>query len=155
VNIVQPATDSASSPGSPANGVDRLVSELLEAWNSHDVDRVASLYAQDYNGYDVGQASPQQGVPGIRRSVTNYFLAFPDLRFETESTLVQCNQVAIVWRAEGTHRGSLMHIPATGRRVDVRGVSLLTIEKGKVLRGHYIWDVAGLLRSLGLLPDLP
>ena len=27
-------------------------------------------------------------------------------------------------------------------------------EDGKVVRGLYIWDVAGLLRSIGLLPDL-
>jgi hypothetical protein len=36
----------------------------------------------------------------------------------------------------------------------VRGVSLLTLESGKIKHAHYIWDVAGLLRAIGLLPDL-
>jgi hypothetical protein len=47
-----------------------------------------------------------------------------------------------------------MNIPATGRRVEVRGASFLTIEAGKVTRATMLWDVAGMLRGIGLLPDL-
>ena len=36
----------------------------------------------------------------------------------------------------------------------MRGVSALTLRDGKVIRGLYIWDVAGLLRNIGLLPEL-
>jgi hypothetical protein len=47
-----------------------------------------------------------------------------------------------------------MNIQATGRSVAMRGMSLLTLEDGKIKCGLYIWDVAGLLRSIGLLPEL-
>jgi hypothetical protein len=47
-----------------------------------------------------------------------------------------------------------MNIPPTGRSVEIRGVSMLTIKDNQVQRGLYIWDVAGLLRALGLLPEL-
>jgi hypothetical protein len=47
-----------------------------------------------------------------------------------------------------------MQIPSTGHAVVVRGMSLLVIEDSKIKRGQYIWDVAGFLRSVGLLPDL-
>ena len=47
-----------------------------------------------------------------------------------------------------------MRIPPTGREVAVRGVSILTIADGKVTHGETIWDTAGLLRALGLLPEL-
>jgi hypothetical protein len=47
-----------------------------------------------------------------------------------------------------------MRIPPTGCDIAVRGISVLTVENGKVTRGLYIWDVAGLLRSIGLLPEL-
>jgi hypothetical protein len=46
------------------------------------------------------------------------------------------------------------NIPPTGRRIAVCGISLLTIEGGRISRGLYVWDVAGLLRSIGLLPEL-
>jgi predicted ester cyclase len=54
----------------------------------------------------------------------------------------------------GTQRGAFMGIPATGRFVEVRGVSILTIENGLIARGTNIWDTAGLLRALHLLPEL-
>jgi hypothetical protein len=47
-----------------------------------------------------------------------------------------------------------MHIPPTGRKIAVRGISVLTIENGKITRGLYVWDAAGLLRTIGLLPEL-
>jgi hypothetical protein len=40
------------------------------------------------------------------------------------------------------------------RNVAVRGTSVLTVENEKVTRGLYVWDVAGPLRSIGLLPEL-
>lgn len=132
----------------------RLVRILLEAWNAHDVERIESFYAQDYEGVDVGQAKPQSGPQGVSRLVKRYLQAFPDLHFVEEDIVVQDNRAVLVWKAHGTHGGELMRIPATGRAIVVRGTSMLTVENGKVTRGLYIWDVAGLLRSIGLLPEL-
>ena len=47
-----------------------------------------------------------------------------------------------------------MNIPPTGKKIAVKGVSILTIHEGRIVRGLYVWDVAGMLRDLGLLPDL-
>jgi hypothetical protein len=47
-----------------------------------------------------------------------------------------------------------MNIPATGRPVTVRGVSVCHVEGGRIVRAMHIWDVAGLLRAIGLLPEL-
>ncbi len=130
-----------------------LMADLLDAWNSHDIERVASFYAPDYVGVDIGQARPLHGPEERCRVLTSYVRAFPDLHF-TGETIIQDNRVAFVWTMHGTHRGSLMRIPPTGRTVEVQGVSLLTVENGKVKRGLNIWDMAGLLRGLGLLPEL-
>src|SRR3990172_559389 len=134
--------------------VTRLIRELLEAWNAHDVDRAAALYAPDYQGVDVGEAMPQQGPDGLRRSLGRYLQAFPDLYFILDETVVQGDRIVLAWTARGTHQGPLLNIPPTGRAVVLHGVSLLTVAKGKVARASYIWDVAGLLRGLGLLPQL-
>jgi steroid delta-isomerase-like uncharacterized protein len=95
-----------------------------------------------------------RGPQGMHQTLARYWRAFPDLRFTVEETVVQGNRIAQIWTARGTHWGPLMNIPPTGRRIEVRGVSLLTIEGGKVRQGLYIWDVAGLLRAIGLLPEL-
>jgi steroid delta-isomerase-like uncharacterized protein len=134
--------------------VSRIIHELLEAWNAHDIERIKTFYAPEYEGVDVGQAEPHRGPQSVPENVERYLRAFPDLRFVEEDIVVQDGRVVLVWKAYGTHRGRLMNIPPTGRNIVVRGTSVLTVEDGKVVRGLYIWDVAGLLRSIGLLPDL-
>jgi steroid delta-isomerase-like uncharacterized protein len=132
----------------------QLVEDLLDAWNAHDVERIKTFYAPEYEGVNVGQAEPQRGPQSICQATQSYLQAFPDLRFLEEETVIQDNHVVLVWTAHGTHRGKLMRIPPTEREIMIRGISLLTVENGKITRGLYIWDVAGLLRTIGLLPEL-
>jgi steroid delta-isomerase-like uncharacterized protein len=132
----------------------RLVRDLVAAWNARDLELIQSFYAPQYEGVDVGQAEPQRGPQDVSRLVRRYLRAFPDLRFVDEEVVVQGNRAALVWTAHGTHAGELMRIPPTGRSIAVRGTSVLTVESGKIIRGLYVWDVAGLLRSIGLLPEL-
>jgi steroid delta-isomerase-like uncharacterized protein len=131
----------------------RIVMDLLAAWNDHDVERAATFYAPHYEGCDVGQSQPQRGSHERTRVLASYIRAFPDLRF-TGETLVDGERVALIWTMRGAHHGRLMNIPPTGRTVEIRGVSVLTIENGKITRGLTIWDTAGLLRALHLLPEL-
>ncbi|HEX6710703.1 MAG TPA: ester cyclase [Rubrobacter sp.] len=132
----------------------QLVEGLLDAWNAHDTGRIESFYAAEYEGVDVGQAEPERGPQGISRSVDRYLRAFPDLSFVEEGLVVEGDRAVLVWTAHGTHGGKLMSIPPTWRKVSVRGVSVLTVENEKITRGLYVWDVAGLLRTIGLLPEL-
>lgn len=131
-----------------------LVNQLMDAWNAHDLDAMLLLYAVDYEGVDVARPTPYRGHEGARSWLEQYMKAFPDLYFTPEDILIQENTAVLVWQASGTHRGVLMNIPVTNRKVEVKGVSVLTLCEGKISRGLYIWDVAGMLRGLGLLPDL-
>ncbi len=127
---------------------------LLNAWNRHDVEQVMEFYASDYEGIDVGLSNPVHGPDGKRETVLFYLRAFPDLHFALEKTVTQGDTIVLSWIARGTHKGPFMHIPPTGRPVHVRGMSMLTVENGKIVRATYIWDVACLLRHVGMLPDL-
>ncbi|MGH2523928.1 MAG: ester cyclase, partial [Anaerolineales bacterium] len=77
--------------------------------------------------------------------------AFPDLRVTLDDLVVEGGRIALAWTWHGTHRGVVMNIPPTDRPVTVRGMSFLTVEEGQIRRGVRLWDVAGLLRALGLL----
>lgn len=127
---------------------------INDAWNSHYIEKVLSFYSPEYIGDDVGQASLLRGREGLRAMLENYWGAFPDLRFKVVSTLVEGNRLVIVWVGEGTHQGTIMNIPPTGHTVEVRGVSILDVQDGMIVRGQYIWDMAGMLRHMGLLPEL-
>ena len=127
---------------------------INEAWNSHDIEKVLSFYSPEYVGDDIGQVSLLRGHDGLRAMLEHYWNAFPDLRFKVVSTLVEGDRLAIVWVGEGTHQGTIMNIPPTGHNVEARGVSIIEVQDGLVVRGQYIWDLAGMLRHMGLLPEL-
>ena len=134
--------------------VAQLASGLLEAWNSHDLERITEFYDLRYEGTDVGEAAPQIGQKGIKESMARYLRAFPDLRFAEEEVIVKHNRIVLFWTATGKHLGPLLNIPPTGKEVAVRGVTMLTVVGGKIKRGIHIWDLAGFLRSIKLLPEL-
>ena len=130
-----------------------IVQSLLAAWNSHDPQRAAAFYADDYVGEDVAHGKAQHGPSDRIRVLESYVCGFPDLHFVGD-VLVEHERAVLIWTMQGTHRGRFMNIPATGRAVTVRGVSVLHFRAGKIVSGTNIWDVAGLLRALGLLPEL-
>ncbi len=147
----------AAGEASPANGARsaaQVAQDLITAWNDHDADQVAACYAADFVGEDVAQAEPQHGPAEVRRLTAFYFRAFPDLQVTVESLIVQGDQAVLVWTWRGTHRGTFMRIPPTGRPVVVRGSTIFTLSGGLIRRAVRIWDVAGLLRAVGLLPEL-
>ena len=124
------------------------------ACNSHDTERLLNLCSPDYTGSDVSQATHLHGRADLGAMLEGFWKAFPDLQFVTTDTVVQGSRLAIVWIAQGTHQGSIMNIPPTGHRVEVRGISIIDVRDGFVVRGQSIWDLAGMLRHMGLLPKL-
>ena len=59
--------------------------------------------------------------------------AFPDLRVTTEDVLEEGDRVALRWKAEGTHRGDLMGLAPTGKRVTLTGIEILRVSGGKIV----------------------
>jgi hypothetical protein len=47
-----------------------------------------------------------------------------------------------------------MGIPPTGRPVEIRALSMVTMREGKFLRDEFYWDTGAVLRQMGLMPSL-
>ena len=134
--------------------VKQIVETLVSAWNAHDALKVQRCYAADCEEMDVALREPQRGSAQIRKLMNYYLRAFPDAQLTIDELICTDTQAALLWTLRGTHRGRFMNIPPTYRNITVRGTTLMTIEQGLVRRVARVWDVAGLLRELGLLPEL-
>lgn len=69
------------------------------------------------------------------------------------ASLEEDGTVASRWTACGTHRGAdFMGLPATGRRLEITGISMYRVKYGKIAEGWVNDDNLGMARQLGLLP---
>lgn len=156
-----PSAAAIGRPDPSANGANPAITSnwevarsLMTAWNAHDARAVAACYAADFVGDDIALAEPQHGPEDIRRLTLYYLRAFPDLEATVDAKAIDGDVVVLVWTLTGTHRGTFMNIPPTGRPTSVRGTTYLTIRDGLIRQATRIWDLAGLLRCMGLLPEL-
>jgi steroid delta-isomerase-like uncharacterized protein len=127
---------------------------LIHALNTHDPKGLPVVFAAHFRGFDCAQAGAITGPEGVWGTVQNYLRAFPDLHLQLIDAQLGEQGAAVYWTARGTHTGPWMNIPPTGREVSVQGMWMLHVEKGRITRARSVWDVAGLLRAIGLLPDL-
>jgi len=96
--------------------------EWIEAWNTHDLDRVLSHYAEDFQmsspfiAVVTGEAS---GTLTGKERVAAYWRAalerMPDLRFELEGVLTGADSVVIVYRTNhGRQAAEVFFFDETG-----------------------------------------
>jgi predicted ester cyclase len=78
--------------------------------------------------------------------------AFPDLEMTVDGILAEADMVALRWTATGTHRGDLMGIPPTGKRVSVTGQVMSRFVGGKVVEDREVFDALGMMQQLGAIP---
>ena len=129
----------------------------LEAWNLHNAEALAALCTEDVEFTDpaIGTVHGREAVAGWLRTCDR---AFPDYRFEEPEPpyLSSDRPKAIVpWRMIATNTGPIEPpgFAATGRPIDLEGVDHWWFRNGLVCRYRADYDLNGLLRQLGLVPQ--
>lgn len=130
--------------------VRRVIEEIV---NQGNLELVNQLVSPEYSYFEptVGSMRGREGYRGI---VTTYRSAFPDMNLTIDEQIAEGDSVVTRWRAEGTHRGELMGIAPTGKRVSVQGVAISRIKNGQLADDFESYDVLGMLRQLGVAPAL-
>lgn len=130
-----------------------FLTELMAAWNAHDKQRLLDLYHPDFDGVDLSESKLAGGLNDAGRMLDYILTAFPDLKMEMLEHGSDGDQVFFFWQASGHQRGRLMNIPPTGKPVTFQGSTFFRLLDGKIIRSRRIWDVASVLRQIGLLPE--
>jgi len=130
--------------------VRRIIEEIV---NRGNFDLVNQLISPEY-AYFEPTIGPMRGREGYIALLTAYRNAFPDMKLTIDEQIAEADTVVTRWRADGTHRGELMGINPTGKRVSVQGVVISRITNGQLADDFESYDVHGMLRQLGVAPPL-
>ncbi len=120
------------------------------AWNAHDPDAVAAVFADDAVLTEVGRPGEMRGRAAIRERAAMLLEAFPDFRLERIELVIDGDRHADRWVMTGTHRGPLFGLSPTGRAVRVEGATFTRLDaRGLVAEDVHLTDFAGLMAQLG------
>lgn len=93
-----------------------------------------------------GQGPGLEGLKDILRAMR---AGFPDLVFAIQEQISEGDKVASRFEWTGTHRGSFLGIPATGKPVRVWGVVIDRLVEGRIKETRILMDTMGLMKQLG------
>jgi steroid delta-isomerase-like uncharacterized protein len=107
------------------------------------------LYAKDFVNHglnrDVSLEEDQAALKGWHE-------AFPDVSIVPEKLIAEDDLVTIYWVARGTNTGTGNGLPATGKKVELAGITIWRIVEGKIKEEWSAFDQLSLMQQLGLLP---
>ena len=124
---------------------------VVEELNRGDLESSLAFTAPDatLNGQPLGRE-------GDKHRAEMLATAFPDQHYEIKEMIAEGDKLVVRWRMTGTHEGELvgptMTIPATGKRLDLWGMSMYRIKDGMA---REIWERFDMMEFLGQLGVLP
>jgi steroid delta-isomerase-like uncharacterized protein len=121
-----------------------------EVWNGRNPSRVDEFFAARHIFRAAG--SPPLDREGHRQMIVHFQSAFPDGRNITDDLIADEEKVAQRWTYRGTHQGAFQGIPPTGRQVTLTGISIWSVEGGKIVESWHELDTLGLMQQLGAIP---
>lgn len=123
---------------------------MEECWNKGRVEVVNEVMSPDCRFHDPVFPMLKEGSGNFKQHIQACRKGFPDLNFTVEDEIAERDEVVVHWRARGTHRDLFLGLPATNRKGDVQGTSILRMEKGKIVEMWGDWNLLTLLEQLGV-----
>src|SRR6266446_3534665 len=149
----------APAPAVDAAFVQAFFPRWLDAWNSHDADRVLALMTEDIAYDDSAWPTTMHGHAEVREFLGLMWTACPDMRFEyKDGPFVHPTKpsATATWTGSATHTGRLdpQGIAPTGRHITFEGFDLHEYRDERVSRLWICFDMAAIARQLGVLPPI-
>ena len=128
-----------------------IARDYLESWNRRDFDHWRELFHPQYTytgGDGVRQDGPEAGLAVGQMFAT----AFPDGKLEIRHIHVAGDTAVVEFTGSGTHKGDLMGIAPTERKMSIPVVTIIEVRDGKIVAEREYMDMAHLLQQLGVMP---
>lgn len=97
--------------------------------------------------------SPQNivGIEGFKAYYNNYLTGFSNIKFTIVDAFGQDDKIVKHWNFRGTNTGKFFGIPATGKEVNIDGVTLVKMKDGKIAQEQDFFDNLEFMQQLGVI----
>jgi steroid delta-isomerase-like uncharacterized protein len=129
-----------------------FIHRMTEAfWNTGDLAVMEEFYSPEVVVHFATGPAPMEAY---KKVCAAYFGGFPDLDISTDDLVAEGDKVVKRWTARCTHSGEYMGIPATGNKLEVKGIEIFRLADGKIAEVWASMDSLGMMQQLGVIPPL-
>lgn len=136
------------------NIIKRFVEEL---WNARRLDVADQIFSDDCVTHQLRSGALDQpahrGPQEMKEHISGWVMSFPDLRFNIKQMMAERDRVVSQLVMEDTHQGTWMGISPTGKRLQIRMITVHRIADGKIAEDWVLVESFGLFQQLGAIPD--
>lgn len=123
--------------------------QFLEESDKRNLDAWREIIVPDYQLHFAGDPKPMSLEEHIQAN-KSMPAAFPDLRHTIEDIVAQGDRAVFRVTLHGTHQGTFMGIPATGKAIQYTAMGMARFRDGKIAEMWMVADFLGLLQQLGM-----
>ncbi len=110
---------------------------IEEVWNQTNLELVDEIFDR-YISHQPDGSVLERGPEDVKRFVSEFRAAFPDLRINIDEQIAEGDKVVIRATLRGTHQGEFRGMAPTGKEIEVKGFTDFRFsEEGKVVES---WD---------------
>ena len=125
-----------------------IVREYFDSWNRRDWEKCRSLLHPQYT-YTGGDGQEQRG-PEAGLAVGQMFAtAFPDARINITNLRADGDFVTTEFIGTGTHKGDLMGVAPTNKKVSIPVCNIMELRDGKIYREREYMDMMHMMTQVG------
>jgi len=128
-----------------------LARRLIDAINTRNWGLIDEVMAP---GYIDHYALPGQktGREGYKEGLISFTNAFPDFQFTIDDMVAEEDKVAIRFTMTGTHKGEIVGILPTNKRITYTHIHIFRYVSGKIVEDWGFGDRLGFMEQLGVIP---
>jgi predicted ester cyclase len=121
-----------------------------EVWSEGKLDVIDEIFHLDFVDHGLAPGLTKQGPEGAKEAVLQFRVPVPDLHVAVDDLIAEGDKVVTRWTASGTQTGQLGPIPPTGKRAELRGMTINRLVDGRIIEAWDSFDWLGLLQQLGV-----
>jgi steroid delta-isomerase-like uncharacterized protein len=130
-----------------------LLQEWANLWSSNNADAFLSLFTENCHYEDVAFGLMKEGKMQLKDFFTVTRTAIPNLKISVQSCFASEKNGVIEWLMSGTQEGEFHDIPATHKAIQVRGITWVELEDGKIKTNRDYYNLLTVLKQIGILTE--
>jgi steroid delta-isomerase-like uncharacterized protein len=116
-------------------------------WEQRDPALIHTVYANAFTRAATGGTSTS--AEELTNELNAVGEAFPGMTLNLVSYNIGGNMVSVIWTVDGNFTGEIAGLKGNGKPYSVKGITVLTIEDGKVVNDDSYWDTYAVFAQTG------